>query len=214
MAEEKIQFKIGSQLTGDGFNKADGAIKGIAQTAGKAKGALNMAISEFKAMDSELGKIVGNANSVVQAFASFGIIGASVAAAQVSIGFLTEKIQELGDKCLGTITQLNAITGQFKKISDNAAIKRMDSALKEATVDAQKAMTAIKETADAVNALAGAKGESAVARANERIAALMKEKAEAVAGALNEFEKQVATARGDLKIAQAELEDAHRSAAM
>lgn len=41
----------------------------------------------------------------------------------------------------------------------------------------------------------------------------MKEKAEAVADALGEFQKQVASAQGDLKIAQYELEEAHRSAA-
>lgn len=81
MAEEKLTFKIGSELTGDGFNKADGAVRGIAQTANKAKGALNLAIGEFKAMDNELGKIAGSAGSVIQSFAQFGMIGGVVAAA-------------------------------------------------------------------------------------------------------------------------------------
>lgn len=89
----------------------------------------------------------------------------------------------------------------------------MNESLKDATTEAERAMKAIKDTSDAVNALAGAKGESAVAKANERIAALMKEKADAVAKALNEFQKQVEAAKGDLRIAQVELEEAHRRAA-
>lgn len=57
MAEEKISFKIGAQMTGDGFNKADSAIKGIAQTANKAKGTLNMAMGELKQLDGALGTV-------------------------------------------------------------------------------------------------------------------------------------------------------------
>lgn len=65
MAEEKITFKIGSQLTGDGFNKADSAVKGIAQTSGKARSAINLAVGEFQKMDGELGKLAGSAGNVI-----------------------------------------------------------------------------------------------------------------------------------------------------
>lgn len=213
MAEERLTFKIGSEFSGDGFNKANNAVKTSGKVASQMRGAFGGILNDLNQMDGKVGELIGQFNGMAQSLQQLGVAGAVLYGVKFGAEKLADYIEHMNDEMINMIQHANDFNEQLKKIHDNAAIKRMNEALKEATTEAHNAMQAIKETADAVNALSGAKAESAMAQANEQLAKLMKQKAEAVAGALGEFQKQVAAAKGDLAIAQHELETAHKNAA-
>jgi len=76
---------------------------------------------------------------------------------------LADYIEHMNDELLNIVQHANDFNERINKIRDNVAISKMKDALKEATTEANIAMQAIKDTADAVNALAGAKAESRMA---------------------------------------------------
>lgn len=91
------------------------------------------------------------------------MIGGVVAGVQVGVQALAKEIESINDELLSLVQHSNDFSDRLKKISDNATIKRMKDAMKDATTEAQRAMQAVKDTTAAINALAGAKGEGAVA---------------------------------------------------
>ena len=213
MAAEQITFSIGSNFNGDGFNKANNAVKATGKFANAAKGVFTEVISQIQSTDGEVGKLAGQFSQLAIIAGQLGVAGAAMYGVQQGAQALGDYIAHMNDDLLHAVEHANDLSERLKKIADTKVIALMKGALEEATTQGNALMASIKDSADALNALAGAKSESAVARMNEQIAGMIKEKAQAVAGALGEFEKQLAGANADIKIAQAELEAAHAQAA-
>lgn len=140
--ENKIRFSIGSVFSGEGFTKADNAMKGIGRTAKSAMRVIGSALSDATKMADGLGGAVGKVGSsvigVASSFAQMGIAGGVMAAMKVSADWLTESFKELAE-------ELDAIEKEW-----NAAVDAYNAEAMKEAVDATKyAMTQLKDVSQA-----------------------------------------------------------------
>ena len=140
--ENKIRFSIGSVFNGEGFTKADNAMKGIGRTAKSAMPVIGSALSDATKMADGLGGAVGKVGSsvmgVASSFAQMGIAGGVMAAMKVSADWLTESFKELAE-------ELDAIEKEW-----NDAVAAYDAEAMKEAVDATKyAMTQLKDVSQA-----------------------------------------------------------------
>ena len=222
MADEKLQFTFfGKYLLGDSFKQLDADVKNAQKATKDMSGAaLGTLRSISGCFSGELNAVMNQSLNILNQMAKGGIWGVMGAAAQAGLSLAIEGIKSLienyetmEERLLRVTDQAQAFHDSLKRISDSGAIKRMKSALDEATTGAKEAMAAIERAAAAVNALEGAKGASAAAAVQENIAGIILEKTRAVANSLNEFDKAVIEAEADLKIANIELTEAQRKSA-
>ena len=142
MAEEKIQFTFfGKYLVGDSFKKLDSDTK---KTQASLKGFSGLALKSLNtiagAFDGELNVVMTKSLCILNEMARGGIWGVMGAAGHaacevVASGFvkLIEKASECDDRIIDLIAHANDFKESLNRIADGAAIKRMKSALEEAT---------------------------------------------------------------------------------
>lgn len=94
MADQRININIGSSYSGDGFNKALGAVDGLSKKAGKAAGAVGRLGSALGGIEGEAGKAIGAVTNLVGALASGGLIGGAIAGVTSLVGFFMEMSKE------------------------------------------------------------------------------------------------------------------------
>lgn len=171
--ENKIRFSIGSVFSGEGFTKADNAMKGIGRTAKSAMPVIGSVFSDATKMADGLGGAVGKVGSsvmgVASSFANMGIAGGVMAAMKVSADWLTESFKELADELDAIEKEWNDAVDAYNAEAMKEAIdatKYAMTQLKDVSQANQKAFdsmtAAAAKMADAVAKTADAKGASTI----------------------------------------------------
>ena len=141
--ENKIRFTIGSIFNGEGFTKANNAVRGVGKEVKSAKGVIGPIFSELsksaEGLGGTMGKLGASVTSVGSAFATMGIAGGAMAAISSTIDIITGKLKELEE-----IYEHNRI-GIWNDAIDSANAWRMKDAIDETA----RAMSYLKDVSQA-----------------------------------------------------------------
>jgi hypothetical protein len=124
--KEDLIFNIGTKYTGDGFKKANSAMKDTAaraKSASKAIGGIQQALGD---VGGEAGKTIGQVGGLVQAFTQLGIAGGIIAAGTMAIeklfkwlnrtnDALNELAKGFGDRLKSALSKVNAEIAKTNK---------------------------------------------------------------------------------------------------
>lgn len=222
MADEKIQLTfLGKWAAGEAFKQGDADMKKFQKSVKDMRGVVAGQLGEIThIVDGQLNVYLNRSLNLVNEMARGGIWGAIGAVATQGVAMAAEAMKQLvdmaseaHDKTLALMSSINDFQDGLKRSFDSKAIKAMSAALKEATTEAHAAMTALESASANRNAVSGAQNSASSAAAQEKIATLVKAKAEAVAASLDEYAKNIVKAEKDLEISKVELAEATRSAA-
>ena len=204
--ENKIRFTIGSIFNGEGFTKANNAVRGVGKEVKSAKGVIGPIFSELsksaEGLGGTLGKVGESVSSVGAAFAQMGIAGGILAAINVAIDSIVSSLKEYEQAIEDEEKAWNAAFDAMSARDMAAAVNATKSAmsdLKDVSQANQKAFdsmtAAAAKMADAVAKTADAKGATTI---SEMLIGQFNEAMRAETESL----KALVTAQGNAAVAQ------------
>lgn len=204
--ENKIRFTIGSIFNGEGFTKANNAVKGVGKEVKSAKGVIGPIFSELsksaEGLGGTLGKVGESVSSVGAAFAQMGIAGGILAAINVAIDSIVSSLKEYEQAIEDEEKAWNAAFDAMSARDMAAAVNATKSAmsdLKDVSQANQKAFdsmtAAAAKMAEAVAKTADAKGATTI---SEMLIGQFNEAMRAETESL----KALVTAQGNAAVAQ------------
>jgi hypothetical protein len=216
--ENKIRFTIGSVFNGEGFAKANNAVKDVGKEVKSAKRAIGPIFFELsksaEGLGGSMGKLGASVTSVGSAFATMGIAGGAMVAIGESTNWLVAKFKELEEEFDSIEKEISdaidaANHWSLRERAEEAA--RAMSYLKNVSLANQKAfdsMTAAAvKMADAVAKTVDAKGASTI---SEMLIGNFNEAMKAESESL----KALVAAQGNAAVAQVkETQERERQAA-
>lgn len=127
MAKSDLEIKIGAILDGDGFKKADNALKTTAKAVGNAGKLMGELDGQLKSIGGTAGRVTGAISGLFGAFAQGGVAGVAMAGITMLTGKLIsmwkkckEKAEEAAKAIVESYTKAaEQISNRFKKVSED-----------------------------------------------------------------------------------------------
>lgn len=170
MADTKIRFSIGSIFTGEGFKKAEAAIKSTSAQAKKAQGALSAVAGQMGEFGGAAGKVAGVAGNVAGAFKEMGAAGGIAAAAVIGMNLVLDHMKAELDAMAKAAA--DAAAAQEKAANKVFAehLERVAASLREVKVFATESAKAFEEMAANAAKIESAKAGTVGASFTQKIA--------------------------------------------
>ena len=205
MADEKIQFTIGSDFSDVGFTKANAAIASTSKLSAQAAQSVQRIGGAFTAMDGTVGKVTQGIS---------GFAGVLSSATQGPVALFTAAAAALTSTIISWKKAADEAAAAHKKLMEEmragmearmadelaAAADAEQAALERMSASAVKAVADVKELASAYKALAAAEDAAIGVEGNLKIAKINDEFAEQFAEACDEL-RPLVTAEKNLAIA-------------
>lgn len=204
MATSKLTFSIGSVFSGEGFQKANNAVRTLGATTKTAAQIANPLVGAMGALDQSSSKLVRSVGGVGTAFAQLGIAGAIIAGAQVGIDALFDHWKKGYD---AMVQESERAAQAMQKMLNNTVarvLRRPADALAEVKTGAERAQKAFEAMANAALKVSKATAQTGIARGNLEVANLESLKTNGIIGLGDDKEgAALYAAQRDIEIAEA-----------
>lgn len=152
MAEQKIQFTIGSIFKGEGFNKAKNSVDNLNKKVKQSIGVSNQLAGAFGGMNNSAGKAANAMSGLISAFLQGGVAMAGVQAVMLGINALMDIYQKKQEEVKKATDDYNAACKKLKETQDRIwnedLNNRINSTIEKIKTIAQEFETVTKNAND------------------------------------------------------------------
>lgn len=198
MADAKIRFSIGALFSGEGFQKANDAIKTTANHTKEAAGRVGQFAGQLAVGDTAAAKMAGQLGNVVSAFAMMGPAGGVVALASAAMAVYKEKV----DAACQKLKEMRAYADKMFEQTLAEKLSGVQKMLEGVSRQAGFAAQAFEQMAAASAKLADAKSATSSAAGGTALAQMAWDKLSEMLAAEDEASRKLVEAKWDLAIAE------------
>lgn len=130
MAKSSIELELKSTYNGEGFKKANNAVKDFSRHAKTATDSVSKVTHALGALDSKAGKIAGSIGNIFGSFARGGVVGLAISGITAAFSLVANKIKEAEERAKEAAEKIRAdFERAFQRISESRSFRDFTQAL-------------------------------------------------------------------------------------